>query len=58
MLEADAGDFLRLARAETFAGVQAGDALQQALPAQHLVAAGDAAAKGMRDVEERGIAIG
>ncbi len=39
-------------------GIQAPDALEQALAAQHLVAAGDAAGEVVGDVEEGAVAVG
>ena len=58
MLAAHAIDFLGLARRQDLVRVQAPGALQQALAAQHLVAAGDATGKAVGDVEEGTVAIG
>ena len=48
----------RLARAQPFVRIEAPDAFEQALPAQHLVAAGDAAVEVVGDVEEGAVAVG
>ena len=58
MLAADAIDLLALPRAQSLVRVEAPDAFEQALAAQHLVAAGDAAAKVVGDVEEGAVAVG
>src|ERR1700687_4862582 len=58
VLAIDPVDLLHLARAQAFLRIEAPDARQQALAAQHFVAAGDAAAEFIGDVEERGVAIG
>src|ERR1043165_8187478 len=54
----DPVDLFHLSRAERFVFVQAPKSLEQALPAQHFVQAGDAAAEAVGGVEERGVAIG
>src|SRR6185437_2472681 len=53
----DALDLIALARTEPYFRIETPDAGEQALAAQHLVAAGDAAAEVMRHVEERGVAV-
>src|SRR4051812_6568844 len=58
VLATDAVDRFALARAEPLAGIETPRAREQALAAQHLVAAGDAAMKVVRDVEERAVAVG
>ena len=58
MLAADAVDLLALARAQALVRIEAPDAFEQALAAQHLVAAGDAAAEVVGDVEEGAVAVG
>ena len=50
-------DLVPLALAEALGRVQAPDAFEQALAAQHLVAAGDAAMEIVGDVEEGRVAI-
>src|SRR5436190_848858 len=57
MLAADAVDLMHLARAQAFGGIEAPDAGHQALPAQDLVAACDAAMKIVGDVKEGTVAI-
>src|SRR4051812_7793333 len=58
MFVADAVDLQHLARTEPFGRIEAPDALQQPLPAQHFVAAGDAAVKIVGDIEEGAVAVG
>ena len=58
MLTIDAVDLVHLAGAEALVRIEAPDALHQALPPQHFVAAGDAAVKIVGDVEEGAVAIG
>ena len=58
MITANARDLVRLTRAQTFARVEAPGALKQALPAQNFVTPGDAAAKAVRDIEDRPVGIG
>src|SRR6266702_5310981 len=58
MLAADAVDLLHLARAEALGRIETPDSLEQALPPQDFMAAGDAAVKIIGDVEERAVAIG
>src|SRR3954451_25121474 len=58
MLAVDAVDLVLLAGAEALVRIEAPQALHQALPAQHLMAAGDAAVKIIGDVEEGAVAIG
>ena len=53
-----AGEFIGLARAQSLVWVQAPDALQQPLAAQHFMAAGNAALKVMRHVKQCAIAVG
>src|SRR3954454_9507404 len=55
---ADAVDLLALAGAQVFRRIEAPPALEQALPAEHLVAAGDHAVERVRDIEEGGVAVG
>src|SRR5262249_58873330 len=57
VLAADAIDFLLLAGTEAFIGIEAPQALHQTLPAQHFVAARDAAVEIVGNVEERAVAI-
>ena len=54
----DAIEFGRLARAQGLGRVQAFDAFQQSLAAQHFVATGDAACEAVGHVEHRSIAVG
>src|SRR5580693_4969567 len=54
----DAVNLVHLAGAERFVFVQAPEAVEQALPPQHFVQAGDAAAESIGSVEEGGVAIG
>ena len=58
VLAADAVDLLALPRAQPLVRIEAPDAFEQALAAQHLVAAGDAAAEVVGDVEEGAVAVG
>ena len=58
MLLQNAIDLAGLPGAQALVGVEAPGALEQALAAQHLVAAGDAAVERMGDVEERRVAVG
>src|SRR5713226_10612202 len=58
MLVADAVDFLHLAGAEALGGIETPDTLEQSLPPQNLMTAGDAAVKIVGDVEERAVAVG
>src|SRR6266498_765167 len=58
VLAVNAVDLLALAGAQALLRIEAPDALQQALAAQHFVTAGDAAAELVGDVEERRVAIG
>ena len=51
-------DLLGLAGAQPFVRIDAPDAVEQALAAQHLVAAGDAAPEIVGGVEEGGVAVG
>src|ERR1051326_2490865 len=55
---ADSIDFLALARAKRFLWIETPEAFEQALPAQHLVQAGDAAGIAVGRVEERGVGVG
>ena len=57
MLADDAIDLGRLTGAQALVRIETPDAFEQALPAQNLVASGDAAMKIMCDIEEGGIAI-
>lgn len=50
-------DFLELAGAERFVGIQAPDAFEQSLAAQDFVQTGDAAGKMIGGVEERCVCI-
>ena len=58
MLAADAVDFLHLARAQAFFGIETPDALHQPLPPQDFVAASNAAMEIVGDVKEGAVAIG
>src|ERR1035437_2930848 len=58
MLVADAVDLMDLAGAEPHGGIETPDALQQPLPPQNFVTAGDAAVKIIGDVEEGAVAVG
>ena len=58
MLAADAVDRFALPEAQPFTWIEAPRAFEQTLPAQHLVAAGDAAVEVVRDVEEGAVAVG
>ncbi len=58
MLVADAVDLLDLAGAEALGGIEAPDTLEQSLPPQNFMTAGDAAVKIVGDVEERAVAVG
>src|ERR1019366_1282831 len=58
MLVADAVDLMDLAGAEALGGIETPDALQQPLPPQNFVTAGDAAVKIIGDVEEGAVAVG
>ena len=58
VLAADAVDRLALAGAQALARIEAPRAFEQALAAQHLVAAGDAAVEVVGDVEEGAVAVG
>ena len=51
-------DLVGLPRAQHLVCVEAARGLEQALPAQHLVDAGDAAGKAVGGVEERGVGVG
>ena len=51
-------DAVALARAQFLVGIEALDRGQQALPAQDLVAAGNAAGEVVVDIEHHGVAIG
>jgi len=51
-------NFLALAGAERFLRVEAPDAFQQALLAQHFVEAGDAPGIVVRNIEQRGVGVG
>ena len=55
---ADAVNLLSLAGAETFARVETPQALEQCLPPQHLMQAGDAAGELIGRVKEGRVAIG
>ena len=54
----DAVNLRELAGAERFVFIEAPEAFQQALTAQHFMQTGDAAAEAVRGIEERGVAIG
>src|SRR6478672_2675110 len=58
VLAADPVDRFALPRAQALARVEAPRAFEQTLPTQHLVAAGNAAVKVVRDVEEGTVAVG
>src|SRR5437867_5399091 len=58
MLVADAVNLLHLTRAEYLGRIETPDSLEQALPPQDFMAAGDAAVKIIGDVEERTVAVG
>src|SRR5450631_587154 len=58
MLVADAVDLLDLAGAEPLGRIETPDALEQSLPPQNFVTAGDAAVKIVGDVEECAVAVG
>src|SRR5689334_778420 len=58
MLATDAVDLVLLAGAEALVRIEAPQAFHQALAAQDLVAAGDAAVKIVGDVEEGAVAVG
>lgn len=51
-------DFFKLAAAEGFVLVEAPEAFEQALAAEDFMQAGDAAAEGVRGVEEGSVAVG
>lgn len=54
---ADTIDLLKLTGTERFMLVEAPQTFEQALAAQDLVKTGDAAAEGVRSVEEGGVAV-
>ena len=54
----DTIDLLQLPGTEALGGIEAPNALEEALPSQHFVTAGDATAKVVGDVKERSIAVG
>src|SRR3954454_24269036 len=58
MLASDAVDLVLLAGAQALVRIEAPQALYQALPSQHLMAAGDATVKIVGNVEEGAVAIG
>src|SRR3954447_11078653 len=58
MLAERARERVLLAGAQALVRIEAPQALHQALPSQHLMAAGDAAVKIVGDVEEGAVAIG
>ncbi len=54
----DAVDFGGLTRGEAFPGIEAGDAGEQSLAAEHFVDARDAPGESVGGVEDRGVGIG